>query len=454
VRLFWSLLRILFAVAGSTGLGWALTLRLRKGLFRGESLAWSFAAGLLAVTGIEGAFLALRLAPDPSRIWPAAAILAGLSIAKLRDPNAGRQKPPALSMIEKLAWAACLLPVAVYAVEALSEPMWPYDFLSNWGLKAKTIFLSSSIPARLFHDPEAFWSHPQYPLLLPLIFASLSSLNGLWDDQGLALIYPFSQTAILLALFGFFRRRGRPRAASAAILLAAFFVELFKSDLVGLAEVPLALGFLLLGQAFLDADKDESAQAVGRLCLASIFCSGLKKEGAVFALILGLFLAVRIARRRTAARWTASAALVIPPLAQSLLLRIARGAMPERDFAFPRAFLSFLPALADRARTVAEFALGSYVRDNLIALAAIAAFFLFTRKGRGEILLPPLLLQLSIYAGSILFTTWSDPTRHFQYSFPRLAGTLFPFFLLVLIGRRAASGTFLLRNQAPSPTME
>ena len=83
---------------------------------------------------------------------------------------------------------------------------------------AEAVFEPLAIPAVVFTDPELAWAHPEYPLLLPLIFASVSAAVRDWNDHALALLYPLFQIGTALAAYGFLARRaGRAAGVIASV---------------------------------------------------------------------------------------------------------------------------------------------------------------------------------------------------------------------------------------------
>jgi hypothetical protein len=241
--------------------------------------------------------------------------------------------------------------IAAYLIPSLSEPMWSNDFLGIWGFKGKAIFTAGAIPRWLFTDPSVASSHPEYPLGLPFLYAAISFVFGHWDDQAMAILFPFIQAATLLGLFGWLRRRGAsPGLAFAAAAVLANFVPLYSAFYAGLADVPYSFAVLLFGAAFADAVEETDARAPARLALAATLAISTKNEGLLLAgagVLLWLF------RRRKAASRSRGVflAIAIPAVGLSLAGRIAKGSHPLRDFDFgylgPTMILEFLPRVAE-----------------------------------------------------------------------------------------------------------
>ena len=77
------------------------------------------------------------------------------------------------------------------------------------------------------------FSHPEYPLGLPFLYAGVAFLTGRWDDHALALLFPLFQIATLAVAVGWLRRRGVPRTAA---LLAAAILAQLRAALLGLPD--------------------------------------------------------------------------------------------------------------------------------------------------------------------------------------------------------------------------
>ncbi len=221
---------------------------------------------------------------------------------------------------------AMALGVAVYALRALTEPMWANDFVAIWGLKGKTIFGALGYPERM---RSLEFAHPEYPLGLPLLYAGLSFLTGRWDDHAMALLFPFLQAATLLVLFGWLRRRGAsPAVAGLATATLAWFEPLYSAFLTGMAEVPLAFGMLLFGTAFTDVLDQTDRGALRRLILASALIAATKNEG-LFLAAVGFVAAVVLGKT---VRWKAAAAALGPALIVRALHLPWRSRVPLADF--------------------------------------------------------------------------------------------------------------------------
>jgi hypothetical protein len=382
-----ALARVAGVVLLASAIGWVVAQALLPAgrPLRLERLGWAFAVGV----GLLESFVPLSFLAGGRPGWIEFAILAILCAAAGRWLRVAGGSEPRFSApisspaVRVVLGIVVLLGVALYVLRALTEPMWSNDFVAIWGLKGKAIYLSAGMP----ETPPGFpgFSHPEYPLGLPFLYAGVAFLTRGWDDHAMALLFPLFQIATLCVAAGWLRRRG---ASTAVALLAAAtlasFEPLYSAFLTGLAEVPLAFGALLFGTALADAFDPAEAGALRRLAVAAAILAATKNEG-LFLAAAGCALGLALGGRR---RWKIAAAALPTALLVHLLHRIWRGHLPLRDFDFglfsiPRLFdslgaaaLEFWPWWwAIVALVVVLIALGTRRRDAdaMLALAACAA---------------------------------------------------------------------------------
>jgi hypothetical protein len=366
---------------GAGALGYGLTGTIfSEAAGRTERAAWGFAIGLAVLAaGLPVAFL-LRLPPRWTILGVALVSVGVVWILcrRAENPTPFRMPGGAAAMLTPvcmLLLALVAFGVAIYTLRALTEPMWSNDYIAIWGFKGKTIFGAGEMPKRLFTDLSLGFSHPEYPLGLPLIFAALAFLLGRWDDHAMALVFPFLQVATLLALFGWLRRRGVSRilALSATAILAQF-EPLYSGFLTGMAEVPFSFGALLFGTALVDALDRIDPFARRRLVLATVLVVSTKNEGLLLALV-GLLIALFSRVRFRSVRKGAVVAVAVPALLLLLAGRLWKGNPPFRDFEFaylgPTLIMELLPRVAEAIHT----AVGEVILPSWAGLACVLVLF-------------------------------------------------------------------------------
>jgi hypothetical protein len=436
-----AVLRVLAGAFATAALGYALVRFGMAGLRRSEKVAWSFAAGLLVHATLvvivwslfPGAGALPILAADAVIVL--ASFLARRPIPSPSPAEREKERPAFVVPLLAIAGAGCL----IFLVAALSEPMWATDYLAMWGLKGKTIFETGSIPRRLFQDPALSWSHSQYPLLVPLSLATFASLSGGWQDQALALLFPLCEIATILAIWGFISRRVSPLAGSTAAALVSLCFPLYGAANSGLAEIPLALGLVLVSGAFLDVLQAGSRSAMARLFLASLFAAWCKPEGALFVLLLAGVLVVR-RRFHLARAWKSGGwALVVPPVLHAGVMHFFGRPLPQHlydpTFLEPRRWAELLSRFGIAFGRI----LGTQAPGFWISLIAVGLFLLLTRPGLADLLLAVLALQILGYLTAFSISSF-DPIWRVDSGFQRIAATLLPVLVLVLGARVSAPG--------------
>jgi len=401
--------------------------------FRPERWSWGFVVGAALVAAQAAATIALGISPGWIPTLCFFAMAAALTLrARLREIGSDAAPQPNRSVLLSALLVALLASgVLFYLLRALTEPMWSNDYLAIWGLKGKTLFLAKRFPASVLPPSLYAFSHPEYPLGLPLIYAGAASLLKRWDDHALALLFPFFQVATLAALFGWLRRRGVswPVPLASAALLSQL-EPLYSGFLTGMAEVPVSCVFLLFGTAYSDCLDETDSGARRRLAAASFLSAALKNEG----LLLAAAGAVGAMTGRRSARWRTVGACALPALVVFTLTRVvSRGATPrDFDLAFLGTRIGELPArLAESLRVC--FAEG--IRPAWPILACLALLFAAGRSTPfADRLLglaaACLLVYVSIPALAVLGPTWLAHT-----TLSRTAVALAPLVAAGLAGR-------------------
>src|SRR5207253_7119 len=93
---------------------------------------------------------------------------------------------------------ATLISLAAYAVYATLAPLWEWDFWAIWGLKARVFLEHGGIDWRFLESRWNAFTHPDYPLLVPLNFDFVALIGGGWSDRWLGILFVAYAVALLL----------------------------------------------------------------------------------------------------------------------------------------------------------------------------------------------------------------------------------------------------------------
>lgn len=436
-----ALARVAAILVGSATVGYALAAAfLPPAAPRSERAAWGIALGLSLLAGSALLAFATGLSPVLAILLAAALSLSTAVFVRRRGtspvsplsstgvrggPTGARAVTRPMHIFLGLLAA---FGVIVFSIRALAQPPWSNDFLAIWGLKGKIIFAVAGIPRRLFTDPSLGFSHPEYPLGLPLLYASVSFLLGRWDDHALAVLFPCLQVATLLALFGWLRRRGASLAlALAAAALLAQFEPLYSAFHTGLAEIPFSFVALLFGAAFSDVLDGTDRFAVRRLALAAFLAVSTKNEGLM--LIASAAALTLFARQRTsAASRSALAALLVPAVFVIGIGRLWKGSLPlwAFDFSYLTTRIHELPRRIGAATRTAFSEIVLPAWPGLLCLGALIAAGRSKASGNRLLVLALISAVAYLLLPSLASLAVAGPEWLVRTSFARTVSALAP----------------------------
>jgi len=211
--------------------------------------------------------------------------------------------------------AVALLIIATQTVYAfLYSPLLPvtgWDAWSNWFLKARVFFIDRAVTEGFLLDGNYSYSHPGYPLLVPLSVAWVYTSLGFVDDALAKVIYPAQYVSMLLVFHHVIKRvfDGRNALLFTSLLsitpivmahAAGFPVAikpLHTGDFTGYADLTLAVYFLGAG-AFFYLYLNESRPV--HLVVSAMFLAmgaWTRPDGMVFAAAGAVLILIGAARR-------------------------------------------------------------------------------------------------------------------------------------------------------------
>lgn len=306
-------------------------------------MGWAWLLGVSSVgTLLWAASHLLGLSLGRRLIWPLFAALALLRFAARRSPAPEREFRPRRSLSTRLAVGTaavlCGLVAAGLLANSVTDSAGDHDGPMTWDAAARWIRAGQSVNPVVLREPLWYVTHPQYPLLLPLMQKAPQTALGTTDDMRVVRpLYTLFFAALLLVLYDVASRHaGRLAAALATLALA--LVPFISSNLkyggagTTYSDLPLAAlwggGFLLLLEPGL---VPRDGIAAGLLLAGAVLT---KNEGAPLALIAlasGAAAALAEARRRRR------------PMNRFLLPLAAAGAVTAAAFALLVSWSSRIP---------------------------------------------------------------------------------------------------------------
>jgi hypothetical protein len=415
--------------------GFGLTLLLvtrRPGVFELAALAWLLGTGVvsfaLCIAGlvVHGVILQALVT-----VFSVSLGVVGISRyralpATLPDKSASRAE-----VFLRIVFALEL--VAIVAMSLQHTLGW--DGLTVWELKARYAFLNGGVLSTTYFSDVARWfSHPEYPLLLPLTETWLYLWLGECDQYWVKLLFPIWYLAGGLMLWLAGCALGQRRWVGWLLVLLFPLVPAIHGApggvAVGYADIPLGAIYIASILYLLRFLADGSRNAL-ILCLAlSSTLPWMKREGAVLWLVISIGLATMLwhrKQRRVAVLCFLPGGLVV--LGWKLFCTIQH-ALPSRDFTAvsPTSLLANIGRLPDICREVFLIVAATQLWDIFWLLALVAMFAALVRD-RGSVtgtVCWVLLAPFACYSSSYLFSSWPDYIAHMDTSLPRLLIQLTP----------------------------
>jgi hypothetical protein len=380
----------------------------------------SLVAGEAILFGIGAAaavLLALSIAHVP---WSPAALLIGLLLVALICTPWKRPIAISIPRMPLAAWPFIVLTivlVAGYATFATMAPLWEFDFIGDWGLKARAFFTARGIDWNFLEHPFHHDIHPDYPPLLPLAFDLLAVMRGAWNDQASGLISVAFAIALLLVV----HRVAREETESpiAAAFITAAMVPLACTPWIGLAEGPL-VAYVTTAVLLLRWGRVTPAAVLLGLAAST------KNEGLTFIVAVVIALAVTKRARKIPRLWPA-VAIPLPWMllrfAHHLSTDITEGNVASRVVQHLGDPLPLLTALA-------RYPVGKPLFWIGVAVALIVLRHeLFARE---RLALLVIAIQFAFYIGAYLASP-HDLDWHLKWSWERLVSHLTPLLAFVLL---------------------
>jgi len=350
--------------------------------------------------------------------------------------------PEAPKYLTGLFLLAAAIGVTVFVVYTMNKPHGEWDAWSIWNLRARFFVRGGQFWKDAFSS-QLFWSHPDYPLMLPGIVAMLWTLAHTESTAApiaVAFLFCLGTAGILTSTLGILR--GKAQAFIAGILLIGT-VSFTENAANQYADIPLS--FAIIATLALLCLQDRHPEDLRFSVLAGLmagFAAWTKNEGLMF---LAVVIAARILaivrygnRGGMLPQLLRFAAGALPPLAVVAFFKLRFA--PSNDL-MSRSMHDVIAHATDFGRwvaTVEGFIKAAFVAGGFLvplALLMIAYWFLvrFKVEARDRISLGTLLIALSLmaigdFAVYILLT--GDVAWQMNTSMERLFLQLWPSALL------------------------
>jgi hypothetical protein len=328
-----------------------------------------------------------------------------------------------------------LLLIVTLAIQVGTLTWWSFnsplggDGLAIWDLKARLACLNGGVlPLSYFFDTTRIWSHPEYPLFLPLTEVWFYGWLGRCDQGLVKLIFPMFYLAALGLLYTGVTRLGGQRWQKFVPLFLMFFVPFTRigegSATSAYADFPVAVFYLASVVYLLDYWRTNADGAIRLFSALAAVLPWIKQEGSLLWLCLVAlaipklardsqikpFLAVVLPGSFTFIGWNSFVRLIHAPVGQDFL-----------PFT-PAVFWSNLGRAVEIGHVVAGQMLNWY-DWSLLWPGVILALPLFISKSSRKqpvTLLSAITLPVILYSGIFLFSAWSPYIDHVYTSISRL----------------------------------
>ena len=342
-----------------------------------------------------------------------------------------------------------------------------WDGLLVWEIKARYAFLNGGvIPPGYYSNPGRAFSHPEYPLGIPLtelwLYLWMGQPHQYWVKTIFGIYY--AAGAVLLSLLA--ARISGHRWSGLAVATILPFIPFLTSApggvIVGYADFPLSIVYLAgLGYLLLFLVNDDSrALIIYSGCLALL--PWIKREGLILWGVLAFLGFIVSWRRAKLARFGIS---LLPGIFLLVSWRVYLAfvhSVPSSEFSL--SISGKLTELAARIGPITRLLLVEVSNQAdwsvfwlAAALAVLYLVFRF-RTMQSWILIAAVIAPIVLYCATYLFTTWSSYTAHVTSSLPRLLLQIIPVSLLAIatvlplrLGRLRNPGSGSLNNSCSRP---
>jgi hypothetical protein len=411
--------------------GFGLVLLLMRGgshinILECAALSWLFGNGIISLSLWAGGMVC-----SGPRLQVATAIIAvalgAWGIVSARKDGLRFSFPKPQGALQWILCAIVTFEMATIVYLSFGRGL-DWDGFLNWEVKARYAFQNDGvIPAAYYSSETRAFTHPGYPLLIPLtelwLYLCMGEAHQLW----IKIIFPFYYAAgatLVATTANRLTSRNWPGLLAAALL---FFVPLVTAApggaTGGYVDVPLSVLYLATAAYLVvySMNGGESAWRIYAGCLAVL--PWAKREGAILWAVAAVCGVVIVCRQR---RWSSLVWLapgVILMVSWKIFLLTMKAA-ETRDFA-PMT-LAALQQNLSRILPICRMVFAAMMNTRRwslfwpIALLAYTTLLIRSRDRCLLLLIVTVAAPIGLYAASYLFSAWPDFAVHFGSSFHRL----------------------------------
>lgn len=417
----------------AAGLGFTMWLvRRRLRLTEHLTLAWLLGSSLLSFFLWLAGFV--LHGPSLQLVVTTLSILLGWSGVVRWRSFPERDSRPRPKGAEVFFYVAIAAEIVVIILLSLQHTL-GWDGLTVWELKARYAFLNGGVvPGSYFSDVSRWFSHPEYPLLLPLTESWFYTWIGECDQYWIKLLFPIWYVAgvciLLMTVQDVTGRRWIGRLIALLILLVPAVHSAPGGITVGYADVPLGMVYVAATSYLLQFVKKRSDDALALFIALAAILPWMKREGAILWFLLSAAGAIVLWHRGYRGR----AALSFVPGALVVtgwrVFCSVKHTLPSRDFV-PLAWHAFAAGVGHAGGIVREVCLtllSTQLWDIfwVLVFIALVATTIRSRNAIAGIICWALLAPMACYTASYLFSAWPDYIAHMDTSLPRLLIQLTP----------------------------
>jgi hypothetical protein len=348
-------------------------------------------------------------------------LLAALLVGAIGLAERFRRRAEPARLPSDLGWGDGLALFALLVFTCTALTLWTMtpDFIYHWGFKGHRFFLHRGVDYAWLARPWNWVLHPDYPNLLPELFAASALLAGRFEPHAQMLWTSLFFLSMLASAREGLRATGDRWTGQAALAILGLTVAQFSMGhlMAGAADWMIAGAFQAAVPALLRPPDRAGDWQIG---IAAGFAAASKIEGAPFAVLLAGTQWVRHVLSERRLDWRAALRLGLPAAAVGVpwLLRVYRHRLflgsNSGPFDLSRAKV-ILPALVE--------ALAEPAWHGLSLLVFLGPVLLLVRRVRPVAVVATLQLLFYVY---VYFTAPVETRYYVLTSFSRLIFQLIP----------------------------